>query len=491
VEKDIWYAADRPDGTRNRAYFGVDNVKRLIGRDGNDGRVKSDIEKFHLPFKPDDDGRLVARVGGHEVRPEEFTALSFLYALAVAEKETGQRPTACIATVPAYFTDTQRLATINAGRIAGIEVLRTVNEPTAVAAAYLWKSNSFGAYVVLDSGGGTTDGSLVELSMANDIRVLTVKATSGDNALGGLDFTKDLVSLFKEKFKGEIDMPEYQLFALCEEAKRKNADPLQIVAGTKTYEVSRKDYRKAVMPNLKRVRAVLLDVLEAAKGTVLKGVILAGGSSYFSLFYEYVEDLLPRNVKILPFGYSPAEVVALGAAVLTDFNGIVVTDVTNRSLGIQCQEVRTNKHDEMDVIVRKHSPIPVRHRREYRGAPGGTTEIALFEGEHSKASENIYLGSYFIEVVGGTLFEVEVAVTEAGLIEVRSFGTDESDTLGTGIVVKRDKSELEGEELRRMQAMATQRFGSRDQLPTSHGKRRSRAQTAGRSKRARRQKKRW
>jgi molecular chaperone DnaK (HSP70) len=497
--KDIWYVANRPGPTRNPEYLGVDNVKRLMGRDSKDGQLLSDIKKFKLPFQLDGKGRPVLRTRGCEVRPEELMALSFLYAQAVAEKATGQKPTECVATVPAYFTDAQRLATINAAKIASVKIRKIVNEPTAVAAAYLWNSKKYGFYVVLDSGGGTTDGSLVEFSESNGRRVLTVKATSGDNALGGLDFTHDLVGVFREKFRDEINVPDDQLFTLCDEAKQTDSNTLQIVVGAKAYEIGQDVYRKALQSNLQRVENVLLDVLGALRGRELQSVILAGGSSYHALLREHVTELLHRRkIPILPFRYPPAEVVALGAAVLTDPDGILLTDITNRSLGIECQSTRESLIDLMDFLIKKHTPLPVRETRVYIGAPGGTTAISLFEGEHSKASLNVFLGSFFIKVAAGQEFILAVTAGDDGMVKVEAF-EQKGSVLGSGLEVRRVDSELGGEELERMQSTAKRRFESKnlvaakkDIVKEGRGKRRAKTtekpkeRTAKRAKRGKR-----
>lgn len=435
----------------------IHDNKRIIGRTGADGQLRRDIATWGLPFELDNHDEPFCVIHGENVRPIEFTALLLKRCQHLVEKNTGEVPQECVITVPAYFSDAQRRATRDAAKIAGLQVIRTITEPTAILISCLRDHDQEGVFLVIDIGGGTLDASKVELTISDGQKNFVVRAISGHRALGGQDFTHALCRLFRNRFKKDlVDIPKNELMAICERAKRQLDDPITIDVRGKRYSIERRRYNDSLHPHMKRVEMVIEDVLGDDS---IQGVILAGGASYEQVFQDIVKEKL-KGIPFLPLRRPPAEVVAEGAAIMARTSGApIVTEVLSQSLGIRLQDKRKRKTDIMGFQIRRNSALPASATMEYTGVHEEETEIALFEGESPKASENNFLGSYFIDAPGGVQFEVTIEVTCDAEIIVSARIKGAKEDSGSGLEVRRGDSWLTDDELHDMREAANRRFG--------------------------------
>ncbi|KAF5006526.1 hypothetical protein FDECE_7094 [Fusarium decemcellulare] len=431
------------------------DLKRILGRNSEDGQLEADIKKWNLPFELDDKGYPYCMVGDEKVRPVELVALIIMRAKKIIEDATGGQVERYVITVPAYFSNAQRQATRDAAAIAGIatEALELMNEPTAVAVAQLWKSDEAGKFLVIDVGGGTTDCSRVSLSISHRSRTFVVEATSGDNALGGNDSLHALARLFEKKVDG---IPYNELLGLCEEAKKRDDDPIQIQARGQLYTVTKAAYRKAIDTYVNRVKKV---AMEAFAKETLAGVLLAGGASLQKDLESCLKELLKDHTFLLRRPAS--EVVAEGAAIKSETDGILVTDVTSRSIGINTQRRDKGKDDIMRVVVERNTPLPTSRTCTFTAVDDKETEIHLFEGEHAKSSKNNSLGVFCIAASAGEELKVKITVTIEAEIRVEAFSATDSKKL----TVKRKDFGLTDSEIDAMKLKAIERFASGDAVP--------------------------
>src|SRR3989339_663012 len=329
------------------------SVKRLIGRKYNDSAIKKDIET--VPYKIVQAGEGVkVKMGDKEHTPQEISAMILQKIKADAEEKLGERVTEAVITVPAYFDDSQRQATKDAGKIAGLEVKRIINEPTAAALAYGFDKKKDQQVVVYDLGGGTFDVSVLEVAADT----VEVKATNGDTHLGGEDFDKRIVDYIVADFKKEqgIDLSKDTLaLQRIKEAAEKAKIELSTTAESEINQpfiTSGADGPKHLVMKITRAKLEELvgDLVEQTmepcrkaladaniKVENIEEVILVGGQTRMPLVIKKVEEFFKRKPNI---SVNPDEVVALGAAVQAgvlqgDVKDILLLDVTPLTLGIE------------------------------------------------------------------------------------------------------------------------------------------------------------
>ena len=389
-------------------------VKRLIGRNFEDPTVKKDIETSPFKIINSDSGDAWLEARSKKYSPSQISAFVLQKMKETAEKYLGQEVTKAVITVPAYFNDAQRQATKDAGKIAGLEVLRIINEPTAASLAYgLDKKKQNKKIAVYDLGGGTFDVSILELGDG----VFEVKSTNGDTFLGGEDFDNTIVDYLLSEFKKEngIDLKSDKLaLQRLKEAAEKAKIELSSAAQTEInlpFITADKTGPKHI--NLKMTRAKLEALVEDLIGrtippckTALKDaglsasevneIILVGGMTRMPKVIEEVKNFFGKEPNK---SVNPDEVVAMGAAIQAgvlqgDVKDVLLLDVTPLSLGIETLGGVSTK------LIDKNTTIPTKKSQVFSTAEDNqpAVSIRVLQGEREMASDNKLLGNF--ELVG-------------------------------------------------------------------------------------------
>ena len=389
-------------------------VKRLIGRNFEDPTVKKDIETSPFKIINSDSGDAWIEAQSKKYSPSQISAFVLQKMKETAEKYLGQEVTKAVITVPAYFNDAQRQATKDAGKIAGLEVLRIINEPTAASLAYgLDKKKQNKKIAVYDLGGGTFDVSILELGDG----VFEVKSTNGDTFLGGEDFDNTIVDYLLSEFKKEngIDLKSDKLaLQRLKEAAEKAKIELSSAAQTEInlpFVTADKTGPKHI--NLKMTRAKLEALVEDLIGrtippckTALKDaglsaseideIILVGGMTRMPKVIEEVKSFFGKEPNK---SVNPDEVVAMGAAIQAgvlqgDVKDVLLLDVTPLSLGIETLGGVSTK------LIDKNTTIPTKKSQVFSTAEDSqpAVSIRVLQGEREMASDNKLLGNF--ELVG-------------------------------------------------------------------------------------------
>ena len=423
----------------------VSSVKRFIGRSYDE--TPEERKTVSYKVQKGKDGRAVVDIDGKDYTPEEISAMVLQKLKTDAEKQLGGPVTQAVITVPAYFNDAQRQATKDAGKIAGLEVLRIINEPTAAALAYgLDKTNKDQKILVFDLGGGTFDVSILELGDG----VFEVASTAGDNHLGGDDWDQRIIDWMADKFQSEngIDlradkMALQRLKEAAEKAKMELSSTTQAninlpfitadASGPKhlDYTLTRAEFERITKDLLDRVKKPVEQALKDAglKTGDIDEVILVGGSTRMPAVQDLVKKLTGKEPNM---SVNPDEVVAMGAAVQGgvlsgDVEGILLLDVTPLSLGVETMG------GVMTKMIDRNTTIPTRKTEIYSTAADNQTsvEVHVLQGERQMAADNKTLGKFQLTGIpaarrGVPQIEVTFDIDANGIVNVSA------KDLGTG-----------------------------------------------------------
>lgn len=424
----------------------IASVKRFIGRRYNE----IGDERSRMPYKvvADSRGDAAVEVPALEktLRPEEISAMVLQKLKADAEAYLGEPVTQAVITVPAYFNDAQRTATKNAGEIAGLKVLRIINEPTAAALSYGLDKKSNETILVFDLGGGTFDVSILEVGEG----VFEVKSTSGDSLLGGDNFDERIVDFLADEFKREqgIDLrQDRQALQRLREAAERAKIELSTVATTNInlpfitadasgpkhldMTMSRAKFEELTSDLIDRLKGPFHRALEDAKmkPSDIDEIVLVGGSTRIPAVQELVKKLTGKEPHK---GVNPDEVVAVGAAIQAGVLGgeikdVVLLDVTPLSLGIE------TKGGIFTPLIPRNTTIPTRKAETFTTAADGQTEVEVrvSQGERAMARENKLLGVFHLAGIppapaGIPQVEVAFDLDANGILQVNA------KDLGTG-----------------------------------------------------------
>ncbi len=432
----------------------VESVKRFIGRKFNDPSVKKAIKHATYEIKEGKDGMAVVEVDGKVYTPQEISAQVLMKAKRDAESYLGEEVTRAVITVPAYFDDSQRQATKQAGEIAGLKVERIVNEPTAASLAYGLDKKGSEVIAVYDLGGGTFDISILEIGDG----VFEVKSTNGDTFLGGNDFDQRVMDWIIEEFKKENDVDlskDNQALQRIKDSAEKAKIELSTAQQTEinqpfitqskegnplhlTMSLTRAKLEELVDDlienSLKPVQKALKDAGVSAKD--INQVVLVGGQTRMPKIQEKVKEFFGKEPHK---GVNPDEVVAVGAAVQAgviggDVQDVVLLDVTPLTLGIETLGgVRT-------PLIERNTTIPTSASNVFSTAADNQTqvEINVLQGEREMAADNKSLGRFILDGIpparrGIPQVEVKFDIDSNGILNVsakdKTSGKEQSITI--------------------------------------------------------------
>ena len=444
-------------------------VKRLIGRKFDSAETKHHHELVSYPVVAADNGDAWVEADGKKMSPQEVSAVILQKMKKTAEDYLGEKVTDAVITVPAYFNDSQRQATKDAGAIAGLNVLRIVNEPTAAALAYgLDKTTENHLIAVYDLGGGTFDVSILEIGDG----VFEVKATNGDTFLGGEDFDQVVINYLADEFKKEhgVDLRKdklalQRLKEAAEKAKIELSSSQQTevnlpfitadASGPKhlLIKLTRAKFENLVGDLVEKSMKPCQQALKDAgvKASDIHEVVLVGGQTRMPLVQQKVQEFFGKEPHK---GVNPDEVVAIGAAIqgailAGDVTDVLLLDVTPLSLGIEVEGGLFNK------IIEKNTTIPTKKSQTYTTAADNQTAVTIkvAQGEREIFSANKQLGLFNLEGIapaarGMPQIEVTFDIDSNGIMHVHA--KDKGTGKETSIRIE-SGSGLSEEEIKQMQ----------------------------------------
>jgi len=418
------------------------SAKRLIGRRFDDPEVQNDIKLFPFKLQSGSDGGVEIKLGEGWKKPQEISAMVLSKLKADAEAKLGEKIEKAVITVPAYFDDAQRKATRDAGKIAGFEVERIINEPTAAALAYGFNRSKDEKIIVYDLGGGTFDVSVLEVTGDGADKSVEVKATSGDTHLGGDDFDQKVIDWIISEFKKSegIDLSKdsmalQRVKEAAEKAKIELSTSLETEINQPFITMGEGGPKHL---NLKLSRAKLEELVgDLVDGTLkpckkaledakmskndINEVILVGGQTRMPLVLKTVEEFFGKKPNI---SLNPDEVVALGAAVQGgvlrgDVKDILLLDVTPLTLGLETLGgIRT-------PIIERNTTIPTSREQVFSTAADSqpSVEIHVLQGEREMAIDNKTLGRFHLDGIppaprGIPQIEVKFDIDANGILNV-------------------------------------------------------------------------
>lgn len=446
-------------------------VKRLIGRKFSDDEVQKDLSIMPYEIVKKGDG-VAVKMGDKEYTPEEVSAMILSKIKADAEAFLGEKVTEAVITVPAYFDDSQRQATKDAGKIAGLEVKRIINEPTAAALAYGLEGKKDEKIAVFDLGGGTFDVSVLELGDG----VFEVRSTNGDTHLGGEDFDNRIVDHFIDYFKKEEGVDLKKDNAALQRLKDEAEKAKKELSSTSSYEVNlpfitadadgpkhfeytltRAKLEELVQDLIDRLAGPVEKALKDAdlKASEIDEIVMVGGMTRMPAVVEKVKSIFGKD----PLqGVNPDEVVAVGAAIqggvlAGDVKDILLLDVTPLSLGIETMGGVSTK------LIERNTTIPTSKSETFSTAADNQpqVEIHVLQGEREMAADNKSLGRFILDGIapaprGVPQIEVTFNLDANGILNVtakdKGTGKEQSITIqDSGNMSKEDieKAQKEAE----------------------------------------------
>ena len=458
----------------------ISSVKRFIGR--KFAEVEQEAGQVPYDVVPDENGNARIKVRGKLYAPEEISAMILRKLADDAGRNLGEKVTEVVITVPAYFNDAQRTATKDAGRIAGLEVLRIINEPTAAALAYGLDKKEHETVLVYDLGGGTFDVSLLDVGDG----VVEVRATAGDTHLGGDDFDRRIVDHLADQFQKEngIDLradPQalQRLFEAAEKAKIELSSVTQTqvnlpfvtadATGPKhlTASLMRSTFEELIGDLLERTMGPLRQAMSDAKVSPddIDEVILVGGSTRIPAVQNLVRRLTGGRDPNMTV--NPDEVVAVGAGIQAgvlkgDVSDVLLLDVTPLSLGVETQG------GVMTRIVDRNTTVPVRRSETFSTAADNqpAVDVVVLQGERERAADNRVLGRFQLTDIrqaprGEPQVEVTFDIDANGILNVtardRDTGKEQRITIS-------ESSNLDPSDVEQMVAEAEQNRSADQQL---------------------------
>ena len=446
----------------------VFSIKRFMGRKFDE--VQSEIKTVPYKVKAGTDGRAVVEIEGVDYTPEQISAMTLAKMKADAEKYLGEPVTDAVITVPAYFNDAQRQATKDAGKIAGLNVQRIVNEPTAAALAYgLDKKDQDHKVLVFDLGGGTFDVSLLEVGKDDDgFSTIQVRATAGDNRLGGDDWDDRIVKWLIDRVKSNtgVDLSKdkiamQRLRDAAEQAKKELSSAMSTTInqqylsmgpdGTPIHldeKLTRAQFEEMTADLLERTKLPFHKVIEDAgvKLSDIDHVVLVGGSTRMPAVSDVVRQL--TGGKEPNKGVNPDEVVAVGAALQAgviqgDRKDVLLIDVTPLSLGIE------TKGGIMTKLIERNTAIPAQRSEIFSTAEDNQPSVLIqvYQGEREFARDNKPLGTFELTGIapaphGVPQIEVSFDIDANGIVHVsakdKGTGKEQSMTISGGSALPKE-----------------------------------------------------